>query len=107
MKFLISWRVHDDKRHEALKIFSAMTAEDDRTDMGDSLKLIGRWHDLVGFTGVAICETDDPAAVHRWILNWNEVIDCEAIPVLDDEECRAVGRDKVASLRPPDPPLAG
>jgi hypothetical protein len=95
MKFLISWRVHDDKRHEVLKVFSAMTAEDDQADAGGSINVIGRWHDLVGFTGAAICETDDPTAVHKWILNWNHVCDIEAIPVLDDEECRAVGREKL------------
>ncbi len=95
MKFLISWRIHDDKRHEALKAFSAMTAEDDRADQGDNLTVIGRWHDLVTFTGLAICETDDPAAVHKWILNWNSIIDCEATPVLDDDECRAIGREKL------------
>ncbi len=94
MKFLITWRVHDDKRHEALKAFSAMTADDDAADMGGNITLIGRWHDLVSFTGCAVCETNDPAAVHNWILNWNEIIDCDAIPVLDDEECRALGRER-------------
>ena len=96
MKFLVTWRIHDDSRHDALKIFSGMTAEDDRADMGENLTLIGRWHDLVSFTGAAVCETDDPAAVHQWILNWNEVIDAEANPVLDDDECRAVGRGRFA-----------
>jgi hypothetical protein len=96
MKYLISWRVHDDKRHEALQAFSAMTPEDDQADTGDNLELIGRWHDLVGFTGVAICETTDPAAIANWILNWNQVIDCEATPVLDDAEARAVAREKLS-----------
>lgn len=94
MKFLLTWRVHEDKRSEAFETFSAMTADDDKADLGDNLTLIGRWHDLVSFTGAAVCETDDPAAVHRWILNWNEVIDCEAVAVLDDEEARAVGRSR-------------
>jgi hypothetical protein len=94
MKFLVTWRVHDDRRHEVLKIFSAMTAEDDQADAGDGMNVIGRWHDLVSFTGAAVCETDDPAAVHRWILNWNEAIDAEVVPVLDDDECRAVARAK-------------
>ena len=96
MKFLITWRVHDDKRHETLKAFSAMTTEDDQADMGDGITLIGRWHDLVSFTGAAVCEANDSAAVHRWILNWNEVIDADVIPVLDDAECRAVGQAKFA-----------
>ncbi|MEJ2311358.1 MAG: DUF3303 family protein [Gemmatimonadales bacterium] len=95
MKYLITWRIHDDKRHEALKAFSAMTAEDDRADMGDDITLIGRWHDLVAFEGLAICETDDAAAVSNWILNWNQILDCDVTPVLDDEEARAVGRAKL------------
>lgn len=95
MKYLINWRIHDDKRHEALKAFSAMTAEDDRADIGDNITLIGRWHDLVAFEGMAICETEDPAAVSNWILNWNQILDCDVTPVLDDEEARAVGRAKL------------
>lgn len=97
MKFLITWRVHEDKRHEVFQAFSAMTAEDDRAEMGPEIELIGRWHDLVAFEGAAICETDDPSAVSKWILNWNHVIDCDVAPVLDDEETRAVGRAKFGS----------
>lgn len=96
MKFLVTWRVHEDKRQDTLQAFAAMTPEDDAADLGDGLRLIGRWHDLVSFTGAAICETDDPAAVHRWILNWNSVIDCDSVAVLDDEEARAVGRAALA-----------
>lgn len=91
MKFLVQWRVHDDKRHEALEAFSAMTESDDEADTGEGVTLIGRWHDLASFTGIAICESDDAAAVHRWLLNWNSVIDVEVSPVLDDAEARAVG----------------
>ncbi|MEE9579100.1 MAG: DUF3303 family protein [Gemmatimonadota bacterium] len=94
MKYLLSWRIHEDKRHEAFKAFSAMTAEDDRADMGENVTLVGRWHDLVAFEGALICETDDPTAVPKWILNWNHIIDCDVTPVLDDEETRAIGRAK-------------
>ena len=82
MKFLVTWRVHDEQRHEALKGFSAMTPEDDSADLG-SVRLIGRWHDLVGFTGVAIAEADDMAPMaallcsplSRFIVGQNIVID--------------------------------
>ena len=96
MKFMATWQVHEDKRHDTLQAFSAMTAADDKGDMGDKVKLIGRWHDLVGFTGIAIFETDDPKAIPAWLLNWNHAIDVEVTPVLDDEETRAVGRSKLA-----------
>ena len=91
MKFMITWRIHDEKRHEALDHFSAMSAEDDAADLG-GVNRIGRWHDLVSFTGVAICEADDVAAVSNWILNWNAIIDAEVTPVCDDAETRAIGR---------------
>lgn len=95
MKFMVTWSIPQEKRHDALKTFSQMTAADDRADMGSKIKLIGRWHDLVGFTGAAVFETDDPQAIASWILNWNNIINAVATPVLDDEECRAVGRQKL------------
>lgn len=96
MKFMATWRVHEDKRHETLKAFSSMTVADDKADMGDEIKLIGRWHDAASFTGVAICEADDVSAVFAWLLNWNHSIDIEVRPVLDDEETRALGKRKLA-----------
>lgn len=94
MKFLVTWRIHDEQRGEALKAFSGMTAEDDQADLGDSVRLIGRWHDLVAFTGTAVCESDSMAAVSQWLLNWNSILDADITPVLDDAEARAVGRSR-------------
>jgi hypothetical protein len=94
MKFMLRWRVHDDKRHEALKSFSQMTAKEDQDDRGDKIKLIGRWHDLAGFTGVAIAESDDPQAIANWALNWNSVLDLDVTPVLDDAETREIGKKR-------------
>jgi len=96
MKFMVTWRVHPDKRQAAFSAFSQMTAEDDRKDMGDKIKLIGRWHDLSQFTGVAICESDDAQAVASWALNWNNILDVQTVVVLDDQEARTVGRNKLA-----------
>ena len=96
MKFMVLWEVQEDKRLDTLKAFSEMTAADDAAELGENLKLVGRWHDLVGFTGVAICETDDPGAVHNWLLNWNGVINVEVRPVLDDAETREIGRARFA-----------
>jgi len=91
MKFMVTWKVQKDKRHDALKTFSAMSDEDDSRDLG-GVRLLGRWHDVIGFTGVAIAETDDPKELSAWLLNWNGVIDVQSVPVLDDNEARAIGR---------------
>ena len=96
MKFMVTWRVHPDKRQTVFNGFSQMTADDDKRDMGDKIKLIGRWHDLSQFTGVAICESDDAQAVASWALNWNNALDVQTVVVLDDEEARTVGRNKIA-----------
>ncbi len=98
MKFMVTWRVHPDKRQAAFSTFSQMTAEDDKKDMGSKIKLIGRWHDLSEFTGVAICESDDPQAIASWALNWNSALDLKTVVVLDDAEAREVGKRKLAEM---------
>jgi len=94
MKFMLTWKVHENKRHEALAQFSKMTDDDDKADLGNNIKRIGRWHDVQGFTGVEIFETDDPKAIANHSLNWNGLIDILVTPVLDDEETREIGRIK-------------
>ncbi|MFI5187060.1 MAG: DUF3303 domain-containing protein [Chitinophagales bacterium] len=98
MKFMVTWRVHPDKRQAVFNAFSQMTVEDDKKDLGSKIKLIGRWHDLSEFTGVAICESDDAQAVASWALNWNSALDVKTVVVLDDEEARAVGKQKMAEI---------
>ncbi len=93
MKFMVTWRVHDEHRHDALKAFSGMTDEDQQASLGD-VRLIGRWHDMVGFTGVAIVESDSVEAVTNWLLNWNAIIDIDVTPCMDDAEARALGRSR-------------
>jgi len=92
MKFLVSWQLHEGKLHDALQAFSDMTEEQEQSMMGDKLKLIGRWHDLVRGTGVAIIETDDAAAMSNYALHWNEHMDMDIAIVNDDEEARSIGK---------------
>ena len=92
MKYMIQWRIHEDKRHDAMTVFAGMKSADDEPGLSD-VKLIGRWHDVVGFTGVGIVETDDYNKLSKWLLGWNGICDIEAIPVIDDEETRKLGRE--------------
>ena len=95
MKFMLTWRLHPDKRHDALKGFSQMDAAADLADMGNSINLIGRWHDVGKSTGVAIFEASDSTAMANWALNWNSILDITDIaPVLDDDEARALGKQR-------------
>ena len=92
MKFMLTWRIHEEQRHNALAAFAQMTEADDAMDLGSNIKLIGRWHNIAEFTGVAIYESEDPIAMANWALNWNSILDCEVSPVLDDQETRALGK---------------
>ncbi len=94
MKFMLLYKIHPEKRHDALKGFSAMTADDDKTDMGDQITMIGRWHDIAHSKGVAIFESNSAEAVSNWALNWNTLLDLEITPVLDDAETRALGKGR-------------
>jgi hypothetical protein len=91
MKFMVTWCVHEDRRHEALRVFSEMNEEQAASEFGD-LKVIGRWHDVIGLTGTAIVETDDSDALNAWLIKWNHMVDIETVPVLDDKETREFGR---------------
>lgn len=92
MKFMVKWRVFPEMRHEVMKGFSMMSENDLQNDLGDKVKLIGRWHDVSKFEGVAICESDDPQALASWALNWNHAMDLETSVVLDDAEVQAIGK---------------
>lgn len=94
MKFMITWKIHQEKKHDVLKAFAQMSADDDKKDAGDKINLIGRWHDLASGSGVAICETNDANELFAWAVNWNGVLDLAVVPVVDDAETREIGKKK-------------
>ena len=91
MKFLVTWQMHPGELHETLKRFSQMSPADEQALMGDNVKLIGRWHDLQRGSGAAVFEAGDASALAKYSLGWNNVMELDVTPVLDDEEARAIG----------------
>lgn len=92
MKFMISWSLYSESQHDTLALFSNMAPEEEKALMGDNVRLIGRWHDVVSGEGVAIVESDNFEAVSAYALNWNRFMHMDITPVMDDEETRNVGR---------------
>jgi hypothetical protein len=91
---MITWQMKPGKLHEALDLFSRIPEDHLVNEPGPSIRLIGRWHDLVRGKGVLIFESDDPVAVSNWCLNWNTMLDFEIGIVHDDAETRAIGRQR-------------
>ena len=90
MLFMNTWRAHPGKIQEAYKAFAEMPAGDEIGDGGDNIKIIGRWHNVTAGSGVVIYESDDPDAMARWALNWNEILEVTVEPVVDDERAKAI-----------------
>ncbi len=95
MKFMVSWSIEQDKWLPILTKWSSMTAQD-RANVGQGVKMIGRWHDMAARRGMGIFEATDLAALVRYQAQWNPFMDLEVAPVLDDEESAAAATSIVA-----------
>ena len=95
MKFMASWMIEQNNWLPVCKRWASMSPQE-RANAGEGVKIIGRWLDMAARTGVAIFESDDLAAVQRYVGQWNAYMDIDLVPVLDDEESAAVARQIVA-----------
>jgi hypothetical protein len=95
MKFMATWSIPQDKFLPILKRWISMSPQD-QANAGEGVKIIGRWHDVGGRSGVAIFESNDIAAVARYLGRWNPHMDISISPVLDDAEVTVVSRHIVA-----------
>jgi hypothetical protein len=95
MKFMVNWSIDQEQWLPILEKFAGMTPEQ-RADVGDGVKMIGRWHDTASRTGVAIMEATDLTALHRYLNQWNPFLDLDVTPVLDDEETAALAKGVLA-----------
>ena len=98
MKFLVNWSIGEENWLSVLEVFSSMTPEQ-RADVGEDVKMIGRWHEPTSKTGVAIMETTNLAALNRYLNMWNPFMEVEVVPVLDDEETAALSKEILADQK--------
>ncbi|MDE3001871.1 MAG: DUF3303 family protein [Gemmatimonadota bacterium] len=98
MKFLVTWKVSEDKWLNILDVYSSMSAEE-RGDVGEGVSLVGRWHDLADKSGVAVMESEDISAVFAYLGRWNPHMETTVRPVLEDEDAAEAGRVIVSAAR--------
>lgn len=84
MKFIVKWRIPKgsvvDSEARFLKTGAAPLA---------GITMIGRWHGMSG-GGVLIAETNDAKALYSWLGYWNDLLEFETTPCVDDAEAGAV-----------------
>jgi hypothetical protein len=98
MKFLITWKIPEDKWIPVLKTFTSMSPSE-RQDAGQGVEIVGRWHDVVARSGVAIFEARDLMALQRYALRWNPYMELTIAPVVEDEDAASVYRQLVADSK--------
>lgn len=89
MKFIVSWNIPKgsvvDSEARFLKTGAPPPA---------GVKMIGRWHGMSG-SGVLIAETDDAKALYSWLAYWNDLLEFQTTPCVEDAEAGEV----MASLK--------
>jgi hypothetical protein len=55
----------------------------------EGVKMVGRWHGMSG-GGVLIAETNDAKALYAWLGYWNDLLEFETTPCLEDADAGAV-----------------
>ena len=84
MKFIVSWKIPK---------ANVLTAQARFLQTGGAppagVKMIGRWHGMNG-GGMLIAETNDAKALYTWIEQWNDQLEFETTPCLEDAEAGEV-----------------
>ena len=97
MVFMVRWSIDPDKWHTILRIWGSMTPAQ-RADVGAGVKLVGRWHDSNGRTGVGILESSDTVALSRYLNQWNALCHLEVTPVVSDDESAVLAKEVIARV---------
>jgi len=98
MKFRANFSVPQENWLPLLKKWVSMSPQE-RANAGEGVKIIGHWHNVAARNGVVILESNDLAAVQRYIGQWNPYMDIDLAPVLDTEESAAVARQIIADSK--------
>lgn len=84
MKFIVTWKIPK---------ASVVTAQARFLQSGGmppaGVKMVGRWHGMSG-GGVLIAETNEAKALYSWLEQWNDLLEFETTPCLEDAEAGEV-----------------
>ena len=88
--FLMKFKLLEHAREDCMTLFGGLTPEDDKADMGQGIKLIGRWSTLGEGAGFCICEADDAQVLGNWLVNWTPMVTITTVPIVDDNQAREI-----------------
>jgi uncharacterized protein DUF3303 len=84
MKFIVTWTI---PKASVLPAQARFLQTGGAPPAG--VKMIGRWHGMSG-GGVLIAETNDAKALYAWLEQWNDMLEFDTTPCLEDAEAGEV-----------------
>jgi hypothetical protein len=81
MLFLISWSGRPELRQAAIDRFLKTGGQPP-----EAVKVVGRWHTVGPISGFAVAESNDVAALQKWVLDWSDVLAMDVHPAITDEQ---------------------
>jgi hypothetical protein len=79
MKYLVQWSVPQQTMRPAVERFLQTGGKPP-----DGVTQLGRWFGMNG-KGCSVVEADDPKGVFSLVSEWQEFLEIEATPVLEDD----------------------
>jgi hypothetical protein len=85
MKFVVHYTLAPGLRDAAQRRFAS-------TGGGPpaGVTMIARYHCAQGLEGFVICETNDAAALARWMQDWTDLLEFRTLPVVDDQTLASI-----------------
>jgi hypothetical protein len=81
MLYIITWHGEPAQRDRAMQRFLKGGGQPP-----EGVRMLGRWHAVGPVRGVAIAESDDPAALQKWALEWNDLFEMQVHAAVTDEQ---------------------
>jgi hypothetical protein len=85
MKFIVQWNGESSTQQAAIERFMKTGGRPP-----DNVTMLGRWHAVGAFHGVAIAEATDASALQAWVLQWSDLLSFTVAAALSDEELGAL-----------------
>jgi hypothetical protein len=81
MLYMTRWSIKEENFPAVIERFATA---DPQTPEG--VTMLGRWHQMGSGDGFSLFETDDPAALARFVMAWGDLVDQEVCAVVEDAE---------------------